>query len=76
MKLVTFSHDASTRIGLLDGENILDLRAAAPDLPDEMVAFLEAGDPALEAARAALGGSGSRIPAEEVHLESPILRPP
>lgn len=76
MRLVTFSHAGSTRIGLLDGEQVLDLRAAAPDLPREMCAFLEAGETALDAARAALESDGDRLPLADVHLESPILRPP
>ena len=74
MRLVTFSEGGTTRIGILDGEEIVDLGAAAPDVPGEMVAFLEAGNGALEAARAALGGP--RLALADVHLESPILRPP
>ena len=52
MKLATFTHGGSTRIGLVDGDAILDLAAADPDLPREMIAFLEAGQGALEAADA------------------------
>jgi 2-keto-4-pentenoate hydratase/2-oxohepta-3-ene-1,7-dioic acid hydratase in catechol pathway len=73
MKLVTFSHAGRTGVGVLLGEEIVDLAAAAPDLPGEMCAFLEAGAPALEAAR---GASSPRIPLAEATLESPILRPP
>ncbi len=73
MKLATFTHGGATRIGLVEGDEIVDLSAAAPDLPSEMVAFLEAGDPALEAAR---GASGTKLALDDVHLESPILRPP
>lgn len=76
MKLITFTHQSSTRIGLLAGDEVVDLRAAAASSPTEMVAFLEAGEPALETARSALEAAGSRIPLAEVHLESPILRPP
>jgi 2-keto-4-pentenoate hydratase/2-oxohepta-3-ene-1,7-dioic acid hydratase in catechol pathway len=74
MKLATFTHQGATRIGVVDGDDLIDLAAAAPDLPREMVAFLEAGEPALAAARGA--ASGPRIALSEVHLESPILRPP
>ncbi|MGH0033060.1 MAG: fumarylacetoacetate hydrolase family protein [Myxococcota bacterium] len=73
MKLVTFTHQGSTRIGVAKGDRVVDLSAAAPDLPTEMVAFLEAGDAALDAARAADGPS---LPLADVHLESPVLRPP
>ncbi|MAG31877.1 MAG: hypothetical protein CL908_13395 [Deltaproteobacteria bacterium] len=76
MKLITFSERGTTRIGLLTGEEVVDLQAAAPDVPTEMVAFLEAGDSALEAARTAIEAGGSRLPLADVHLESPILRPP
>jgi len=76
MKLATFTHSGSTRIGVVDGDQIVDLSAAAPTLPSEMVAFLEAGDSALEGARSALAASGNRLALADVTLESPVLRPP
>jgi len=76
MKLITFSQGGSTRIGLLEGDEVVDLRAAAADLPTEMLAFLEAGDAALEAAQTALGAKAPRLALADVHLESPVLRPP
>jgi 2-keto-4-pentenoate hydratase/2-oxohepta-3-ene-1,7-dioic acid hydratase in catechol pathway len=75
MKLVTFSHAGATRIGVADGDVIVDLSAEAPDLPREMVAFLAAGPEALAAAHAALE-RGPRVPLAEARLEAPILRPP
>ena len=75
MKLVTFRHEGSTRIGAVMGEEVVDFAAAAPTLPREMVEFLGAGAPALEAARLACEG-GARIPLGSVQLEAPILRPP
>ncbi len=75
MKLATFSHDGVTRIGAVDGDEIVDLAAAAPELPREMVAFLEAGRPALLAAHAAMG-KGPRLALADVRLEAPIARPP
>jgi 2-keto-4-pentenoate hydratase/2-oxohepta-3-ene-1,7-dioic acid hydratase in catechol pathway len=41
-----------------------------------MCAFLEAGPPALDRARAAVAQKSPRLPLAEVHLESPVLRPP
>ena len=76
MKLATFSHAGATRIGMIVDEQMLDLAAAAPELPREMTAFLAAGAPALAAARAATSRSGSRLPLGSVHLEAPVLRPP
>ena len=72
MRLITFTHNGRTRIGRLDGGDIIDLSAAQPDLPTEMTAFLTAGDAALKAAREA---SGRHFALSEVKLESPVLRP-
>ncbi len=75
MKLATFTHDGTTRIGAVDGEEMVDLAAAAPELPREMVDFLDAGRKALGAAHAAMA-DGPRIPLADVRLEAPIARPP
>jgi 2-keto-4-pentenoate hydratase/2-oxohepta-3-ene-1,7-dioic acid hydratase in catechol pathway len=77
MKLATFTHEGSTRIGLVDREagGVVDLSAAAPDLPRDMLAFLEAGASALAKAHATLGDA-PRIPLDQVRLEAPIARPP
>ncbi len=75
MKLATFTHGGATRIGLVEGDEIVDLAAAAPDLPREMVAFLEAGREALTRAHAA-SADGPRVPLVDAKLEAPIRRPP
>jgi 2-keto-4-pentenoate hydratase/2-oxohepta-3-ene-1,7-dioic acid hydratase in catechol pathway len=75
MKLATFTYQGVTRIGIVNGEVIVDLTAAAPELPREMVAFLEAGKEAIERARKAASGAGG-IPLSDVKLEAPIGRPP
>jgi 2-keto-4-pentenoate hydratase/2-oxohepta-3-ene-1,7-dioic acid hydratase in catechol pathway len=76
MKLATFTHEGSTRIGIVDGDRIVDLSAAAPDLPREMRAFLEAGREAMERAREAVDAGVGRLPLQAVRLEAPIARPP
>ncbi len=76
MKLVTFTQSGATRIGIMDGEGVVDLSAAAPDLPTEMCAFLAAGAEALASARQAAEKSTARIALADVILEAPILRPP
>ena len=53
MKLVTFTHAGSTRVGVQVNGQVVDLAGAAPELPREMCAFLAAGQRALDAARAA-----------------------
>ena len=44
MKLVTFTHQGATRIGAVQGDGVVDLTAAAPQLPTEMCGFLAAGE--------------------------------
>ena len=75
MKIATFTHSTSTRIGLVLDDSIVDLAAEAPELPRDMIAFLAEGAPAMERARRAAGGR-RRIPLTELKLEAPILRPP
>jgi 2-keto-4-pentenoate hydratase/2-oxohepta-3-ene-1,7-dioic acid hydratase in catechol pathway len=75
VKIATFTHSASTRIGLVLDDSIVDLAAEAPELPRDMIAFLAEGAPAMERARRAAGGR-RRIPLTELKLEAPILRPP
>ena len=43
MKLATFTDDNGTRIGLVEGSEVVDVTAAAPDLPKDMTAFLAIG---------------------------------
>lgn len=74
MKLATFTHENSTRIGIVVEGGIVDLSTAAPDLPTEMSAFLAAGDKALEAAKTA-ATSATPIPLADVTLEAPVLKP-
>jgi len=75
MRLATFTHQGTTRIGVVVDDAIVDLAAAAPELPREMCAFLAAGPAALAAARAAVGGRGPRLPLAAARLEAPIRRP-
>jgi len=76
MKLATFTHGNTTRIGVVVDNSIVDLAAAVPNLPREMTAFLIAGPDAAERARNAAKDSAHRIPLAEVKLEAPIRRPP
>ncbi len=76
MKLATFSQAGSTRIGVVRGEEVIDLSAAAPDLPRDLIAFLSAGPRARARAGEAASASGAAMPLVDVKLEAPILRPP
>src|SRR5260370_16440395 len=76
MKLVTFTHGGTTRLGVVVEDSIVDLAAAASELPREMIAFLVAGPRAIDRAAGAVKNSAHRIPLKSVKLEAPIARPP
>jgi len=75
MKLATFTHRASTRLGVVENDQVIDLAVAAPALPRDMIAFLAAGTPAMDAARTAAAKPGGRLPLADVRLEAPVPRP-
>ena len=76
MKLATFTHDGATRIGVVTGEQVVDLATVAPGLPRDMVAFLAAGGAAMAAARRAESAASGRLALADVRLRAPVLRPP
>ena len=76
MKLATFTHDGATRIGVVMGEQVVDLATVAPGLPRDMVAFLAAGGAAMAAARHAESAASGRLALVDVRLRAPVLRPP
>ncbi|POZ52583.1 fumarylacetoacetate hydrolase family protein [Methylovulum psychrotolerans] len=75
MKLVTFTHQNSTRMGAVVGNYVID-SDGSPDLPAQMLDFLAAGTTAMAAMQQWLiSGQGRRIPLNEVILASPVPRP-
>lgn len=76
MKLATFTHQGITRVGVVVDDAVIDLSAAAPELPREMTALLAAGSGALDRARGAAAAGKNRIALAQVKLEAPIGHPP
>ena len=74
MRLATFQAGGSERIGVVDGDEIVDLSAAAAELPRIMPAFLAAGTGALMAAAAATRRA-PRLALERSHLRAPVPAP-
>ena len=72
MHLVTFRDSTRARVGILlpDSNEIVDLAAAAPDLPRDMLGFISAGPSALARAQSASGGA--RTPLSSVKLLAPL----
>jgi 2-keto-4-pentenoate hydratase/2-oxohepta-3-ene-1,7-dioic acid hydratase in catechol pathway len=76
MRLVTFSDDKGTRIGVHDVESnsIVDL-SASTRLPKDMNAFITLGKNGLKRARTAVKSGEGRLPFSSVKLLAPIPRP-
>ena len=76
MRLVTFSDDKGTRIGVHDVESntIVDL-SASTRLPKDMNAFIALGKNGLKRARTAVKSGEGRLPFAGVKLLAPIPRP-
>jgi len=72
MKLVSFLHDGQRHIGAVVDDAIV---AAGSGLPNDMIAFLAAGQPAREALQSLIDSAAPRIPLSEVRLMAPIPRP-
>jgi len=75
MRLISFTESSKTRIGLLQGEHIIDLSQVAPSLPNDMLSFLEAGDGAMLQA-AQYTNTPGHYSALDVVIEAPLARPP
>jgi 2-keto-4-pentenoate hydratase/2-oxohepta-3-ene-1,7-dioic acid hydratase in catechol pathway len=76
VRLARYRHGDDTRLGVVAGDDVVDLSAAAPDLPTDMTALLAAGPAALEAAaRAAADPGAARHPLADVRLLTPVARP-
>jgi 2-keto-4-pentenoate hydratase/2-oxohepta-3-ene-1,7-dioic acid hydratase in catechol pathway len=73
VKLATFTQNGSTRIGVVEGEQIVDL-SGIPGIPSDMVALLEGGPSGLVAVRKG-STAARRLPLSGVRLEAPVLRP-
>ena len=75
MKLITFTESSRTRIGLLQGGQVVDLSKVAPSLPDDMLNFLNAGDAAMQEAAKHINAA-AHFAAADVVIEAPMKRPP
>jgi len=75
MRLVTFEHGGTRRLGVRSGESIIDLSKADPSLPTNLRDFLAAGDDAMNRAKAASEKGEHGISASEVTICAPINNP-
>jgi 2-keto-4-pentenoate hydratase/2-oxohepta-3-ene-1,7-dioic acid hydratase in catechol pathway len=74
MKLVTFTHDHSTRVGAVAGDAVVDSLGNSA-IPPRMIDFLALGNEAFAAMQALIDSGNHRIPLGDVKLEAPVPRP-
>jgi len=76
MRFASFRTGSSARLGLLQGDEVIDLALAAPDVPGDLMALLSAGTDlrSLEAL-AASAPAAARRPLDSTTLLPPIARP-
>ncbi|WP_020483900.1 fumarylacetoacetate hydrolase family protein [Methylomonas sp. MK1] len=72
MKLLSYKYVGQVQVGALVAEQIVP---AGADLPNNMLDFLAAGEPAKQALQKLIDAGGKRIPLSAVQLLAPIPRP-
>ncbi|MEN9506992.1 MAG: hypothetical protein RI958_2918 [Actinomycetota bacterium] len=73
MKIARFTHAGATRLGIVEGDKVIDVGSADPSLPTELGAVLAAGTLDRVADTAA---TAPRLALADVRLEAPIPLPP
>lgn len=73
MRVARFTEQGRTRLGIVDGDQVIDVGSADPSLPTELGALIADGRLASVGASAA---TAARLPLASVRLEAPIPMPP
>jgi 2-keto-4-pentenoate hydratase/2-oxohepta-3-ene-1,7-dioic acid hydratase in catechol pathway len=75
MKLIRYTYNGHTCVGVVDGEHAVDLAGLFPDAPRTIQEVLSGGAAMRKRIQAALAAGGSRVPLAKVRLEAPIVDP-
>ncbi|HEX3500990.1 MAG TPA: fumarylacetoacetate hydrolase family protein [Stellaceae bacterium] len=77
MRLVAFEHAGAARLGLVEGDSVIDLAEAAPDLPRDLTGLIRAGAAAFAAAgqAARTARPGARHALAGLRFLPPIAKP-
>ncbi|MEQ8737856.1 MAG: 5-carboxymethyl-2-hydroxymuconate isomerase, partial [Hoeflea sp.] len=72
-----FEASGGPRLGVVDGDKVIDVAAADPALPKTMLALIKAGPEALARVAAAVkgAGAGAVLALKDVKPALPIERP-
>ena len=75
MRIVAFDHPGAPRLGVVDGESVIDLAEAAPDLPRELGALLRREGGLASAGAASTAKSAARRALKGLRLLPPVGNP-
>ncbi len=75
MRFTTFHHNGQDRLGLVDGDHVIDLNHAQPQIHADLRLALKSGADLFAAARSALASSAERLPMADLQL-SPMIPEP
>ena len=75
MRLVIFEKDGAPALGIVDGEDLIDVRAAGLDAPADTADVLRAGAPLMDALARLANTAGHRVRRADVRLLPPTMRP-
>jgi 2-keto-4-pentenoate hydratase/2-oxohepta-3-ene-1,7-dioic acid hydratase in catechol pathway len=75
VRIASFSANGRSQLGKIDGDTIIDLSAATPDLPKSLVEVLRLGLPALNLIADAKAIAGATLPLTSVKLLAPVPNP-
>jgi 2-keto-4-pentenoate hydratase/2-oxohepta-3-ene-1,7-dioic acid hydratase in catechol pathway len=77
MRLAAFEYAGSARLGLVDGDSVIDLAEAAPNLPRDLIGLIRAGAPAFAAAAQVVRTArpSSRHKLAELRFLAPLQNP-
>ncbi len=75
MKLVTFRSGNTTRLGVIDGEHVVDLNKADASVPADLRAALQAGVDLHAAAQRAIASGEHRAPYASLDLAPVVVEP-
>src|SRR3954468_3661237 len=75
MKIVNFLHQGKQHLGVVDGDSVVDLSAAAPDLPADLVALINMNGFAKAAAAAKNAKAEHKKPLAGLKFLPPVPRP-
>ena len=76
MRIITFKHNDGQRLGVRDGDDVIDLSQASPDLPTELVDLIRLGQAGLDRVRKAVDNAdqAARIPLSAITYLPPTRR--